>query len=455
MAERVVRRVGLATGATPSATRFTDAWTTFLSVRKNWGYRQDQLSSTHPVYCEMPDVEAVEVNFDGITYAKGASVIKQLVAYVGHRAVRRRPARLLRRSTPGATPPSTTCSPRWRRPPAGELREFAAAVAGDRAGQHAAPGGRRSAPTAPTQRSRCVQEAPADYPTLRTHRIGVGLYDLVDGRAGPPRAARARRRRRARPPIAALAGVRAADVLLLNDDDLTYAKLRLDERSMATVVEHIARLRLVAGPGAVLGRGLGHGPRRRAGRPRLRRAGLRRPARRDATSTWSPPRCGRRQAALDHVRRPGLGADRLGACWPTPPGTALAAAEPGSGFQLAWARAFVGAARAAEDLADAARLAGRRRTCPTGLAIDTELRWTLLQALVANGAADAEPRSRPSSTATGPPAASGRPPLAHALIPTAEAKAAVWRRADRRPRRCRTGCSARCCRASSTRRRSS
>ncbi len=65
------------------ATRFTDAWTTFLSIRKNWGYRQDQLSSTHPVYCEMPDVEAVEVNFDGITYAKGASVIKQLVAYVG------------------------------------------------------------------------------------------------------------------------------------------------------------------------------------------------------------------------------------------------------------------------------------------------------------------------------------------------------------------------------------
>src|SRR4030088_215221 len=66
-----------------SATRFSDAWTTFLSVRKNWGYRQDQLSSTHPVYCDMPDVDAVEVNFDGITYAKGASVIKQLVAYVG------------------------------------------------------------------------------------------------------------------------------------------------------------------------------------------------------------------------------------------------------------------------------------------------------------------------------------------------------------------------------------
>ncbi len=101
-----------------SATRFTDAWTTFLSIRKNWGYRQDQLSSTHPVYCEMPDVEAVEVNFDGITYAKGACVIKQLVAYVGLDAFRTG-LRDYFAAHRGATPPSTTCSPRWRPRPAG------------------------------------------------------------------------------------------------------------------------------------------------------------------------------------------------------------------------------------------------------------------------------------------------------------------------------------------------
>ena len=134
------------------ATRFTDAWTTFLSIRKNWGYRQDQLSSTHPVYCEMPDVEAVEVNFDGITYAKGASVLKQLVAYVGHG----------RRSWPACAPtsPQARLGQRHLRRPAlragGGLRPGAArvrrAVAGDRAGQHAAPRGRRSAPTARTSR---------------------------------------------------------------------------------------------------------------------------------------------------------------------------------------------------------------------------------------------------------------------------------------------------------------
>src|ERR1700736_1978066 len=65
------------------ATEFTQAWTTFANVEKSWAYRQDQLPSTHPIAADIPDLAAVEVNFDGITYAKGASVLKQLVAYVG------------------------------------------------------------------------------------------------------------------------------------------------------------------------------------------------------------------------------------------------------------------------------------------------------------------------------------------------------------------------------------
>src|SRR5690606_15056490 len=65
------------------ATRWTDAWTTFANVEKAWALRQDQLPSTHPIAADIPDMQAVEVNFDGITYAKGASVLKQLVAYVG------------------------------------------------------------------------------------------------------------------------------------------------------------------------------------------------------------------------------------------------------------------------------------------------------------------------------------------------------------------------------------
>src|SRR2546423_15451425 len=68
------------------ATRFRSAWTTFASNWKTWAYRQDQLPSTHPIVADMPDVEAVKVNFDGITYAKGASVLRQLVAWVGEEA---------------------------------------------------------------------------------------------------------------------------------------------------------------------------------------------------------------------------------------------------------------------------------------------------------------------------------------------------------------------------------
>ena len=73
----------VACSARPQATEYTEAWTTFANVEKTWAYRQDQLPSTHPVAADIPDLQAVEVNFDGITYAKGASVLKQLVAYVG------------------------------------------------------------------------------------------------------------------------------------------------------------------------------------------------------------------------------------------------------------------------------------------------------------------------------------------------------------------------------------
>ena len=59
--------------ANTHATRFHDAWATFANQRKGWAYRQDQLPTTHPIAADMVDLEAVYVNFDGITYAKGAS----------------------------------------------------------------------------------------------------------------------------------------------------------------------------------------------------------------------------------------------------------------------------------------------------------------------------------------------------------------------------------------------
>ncbi|MEV1145885.1 aminopeptidase N [Micromonospora sp. NPDC049799] len=401
------------------ATRFGDAWTTFLSIRKNWGYRQDQLSSTHPVYCEMPDLEAVEVNFDGITYAKGASVLKQLVAYVGEEPFLAGLRAYFGKHAWGNATFDDLLS-ELEAASGRELRKFAAQWLETAQVNTLRPEVTIGA-DGTYERVVVRQDAPAGHPTLRTHRIGVGLYDLTDGRL-------VRRERHEvdvageRTELAELTGVRAADVLLLNDDDLTYAKLRLDERSMATVVQHIAGLE------SSLARALcwtaawdmirdaelaarDYVALVLAGLPAETDINLVTATLRQATSTlvfyadpaWAPTGW----AELARTAK-----------------TALAAAEPGSGFQIAWARAYASAARSPEDLAV---LRGwlNGGEVPAGLTVDTELRWTVLQSLVANGAAgpaDIEAELAGDRTASGEREAA----YAHALVPTPENKAAVW-----------------------------
>ncbi|MCO1616291.1 aminopeptidase N [Micromonospora sp. CPM1] len=401
------------------ATRFTDAWTTFLSIRKNWGYRQDQLSSTHPVYCEMPDLEAVEVNFDGITYAKGASVLKQLVAYVGEEPFLAGLRAYFGKYAWGNATFDDLLS-ELESASGRELRKFAAQWL-----ETAQVNTLRPEVTIGTdgtyERVVVRQEAPAAYPTLRTHRIGVGLYDLTDGRLV--------RRELIETDVTGeltelseLHGKPAADVLLLNDEDLTYAKLRLDERSMATVVQHIA------GFDSSLARALcwtaawdmtrdaelsarDYVALVLAGLTAETDINLVTATLRQATTAltfyadpeWAPTGW----ADLSRTAR-----------------TALAAAEPGSGFQLAWARAYASSARSGEDLAT---LRGwlDGNGVPEGLTVDTELRWTVLQSLVANGAAgaaDVDAELAADRTASGEREAA----YAHALVPTVENKAAVW-----------------------------
>src|SRR5262245_10817023 len=402
------------------ATRFTDAWSTFLSIRKAWGYRQDQLSSTHPVYCEMPDVDAVEVNFDGITYAKGASVIKQLVSYVGTDAFLTGLRAYFAAHAWGNATFNDLLSA-LERASGKPLREFAsqwletAQVNTLRPEIQIAEDGTYASVAV-------LQEATADHPTLRTHRIGIGLYDL-DGDRLVRRDLVELDVSGARTPVSALDGVRAADVLLLNDDDQTYAKLRLDERSMANVVAHIS------GFDSSLARGLAWA----AAWDMVRDAEL---AARDyvalvcsglpqetdinlVTATLRQV-----QATLNQYTDPAWRPTG----WQMVADTAKAgygAAEPGSGFQLAWARLFAASARSADDLAilrgwlDGAGV-------PDGLAIDTELRWTLLSALVAEGAAgvdEVESELDRDRTASGERSAA----QARALVRTAEAKAEPWR----------------------------
>ncbi|GAA1506112.1 aminopeptidase N [Dactylosporangium maewongense] len=403
------------------ATRFTDAWTTFLSIRKNWGYRQDQLSSTHPVYCEMPDVEAVEVNFDGITYAKGASVVKQLVAYVGIEAFTTGLRAYFQQHQWGNATFDDLLSA-LETASGKELRKFAAQWL-ETAQVNTLRPELTIAADGTYEQVVVVQEAPAAYPTLRTHRIGIGLYDVTD--AGLIR----RELVEAdvdgeRTEITTLAGRPAADVLLLNDDDLTYAKLRLDPRSMDTVADHIL------GMDNSLARALVWTAAWDMVRDaelavrdyiKLVASGL--PAERDINLVTATIR--QAQSALVFYADPAWAPEG----WRVLAATARVAlrnAEPGSGFQLAWARSFAAAARTPEDLAV---LTGWLDgvDVPSGLTIQADLRWGILHALIANGAADPaqiETELDRDRTASGERQAA----LARALVPTAEAKTETWRR---------------------------
>ncbi|HLL66628.1 MAG TPA: aminopeptidase N [Micromonosporaceae bacterium] len=404
-----------------NATRFTNAWTTFLALRKSWGYRQDQLSSTHPVYCEMPDVAAVEVNFDGITYAKGASVVKQLVAYVGIDAFRTGLRAYFRAHAWGNATFDDLLSA-LEVASGRELRKFAAQwletaqVNTLRPELEIAADGTYSSLAV-------LQEAPPQHPTLRTHRIDIGLYDL-DGERLVRRDLISVTVDGERTEIAELVGVPAADVLLLNDEDLTYAKLRLDERSMVTVRDHITGL------DNSLARALTWAAAwdmlrdaELAARDYVRLVVRGLPAEQDINLITGTLR--QAQSALVFYADPQWAPTG----WRELADTAahvLGEAEPGSGRQLAWARAYVASGR---DAATLSRLDGWLQgiDVPAGLTIQADLRWGILHALVAGGVAGPdriEAELDRDRTASGERQAA----VARALVPTAEAKAETWRR---------------------------
>jgi aminopeptidase N len=222
---------------TAEATRFRNAWTTFAIKRKGWGYAADQRPSTHPVAPDRLDDSAQALlNFDGISYAKGASVLRQLVAWVGdeafldglrayfaaHRFGNATLADLLGRLSEASGRDLTGWAEVWLR--RSQVNTLHAEVAVGADGRYTGVAVR--------------QTAPADHPTLRPHRIGVGLYDRVS--------AGAQLRQRIEldidpavqdglSPLPALAGAAAPELLLLNDGDLTYAKVRFDPASAAAV----------------------------------------------------------------------------------------------------------------------------------------------------------------------------------------------------------------------------
>jgi aminopeptidase N len=403
------------------ATQWKGSWTTFANLWKTWAYRQDQLPSTHPISADIPDIRAVEVNFDGITYAKGASVLKQLVAYVGRDNFISGVRSYFDRHAWGNT----------------SLSDLLDALE-ETSGRDLTSWSKEWLETAGVNTLRptyelgddgtftsfaVLQEAPQEYPTLRSHRVAIGLYD----RTGEGIV----RRKRveldvvgARTDVPELAGEARPDLVLVNDDDLTYAKIRLDDHSMRTLIEAIGDI-ADGLPRALCWSAAWDMCRDAevAARDyvRLVLSGVRGVT--DVSVVQSLLRQARlavRQYADPAWREYGftLQADALFEL--------MTEAEPGSDFQLAYAQAFVSVAASDEHIAYVRGLLDGSVTLE-GLAVDTELRWGLLRRLVVRGAVgesaiDDELRRDP--TAAGERHAEG----GRAALPTADAKAAAWER---------------------------
>lgn len=415
------------------ATEYTQAWTTFANVEKSWAYRQDQLPSTHPVAADIPDLHAVEVNFDGITYAKGASVLKQLVAYVGLEAF------------------------------LAGLRDyfrdhaFGNATFGDLLGALEKSSGRDlsgwgqqwlkttglntlradfdvDADGAFTRFALVQSGAAPGAGETRVHRLAVGIYD-EDATTG--KLVRVHREELdvegARTDVPALVGVRRGQFVLINDDDLTYCSSRLDPQSLQTVLTRIAD---IAEP---LPRTLAWS----AAWEMTREAEMK--ARDFVTlvigGIHGETEVGvaqrlllQAQTALNSYADPGWAAE-IG--WPAFGDALLDRAResaPGSDHQLAFVNALCTSVLAPNHIAVLSTLLDNEPAAVNlaGLVIDTDLRWRIVTALAAAGVIDADGTETPfiDAEAERDPTAAGKRNAAAAVAarPQVTVKNAAWQR---------------------------
>jgi len=407
--------------ALAEATRWRNAWTTFAQLFKTIAYRQDQLPTTHPISADIPDIQAVEVNFDGITYYKGASVLKQLVAYVGPDNFLAGVRHYFERHAWGNA----------------TLHDLLAALE-ETSGRDLASWSKEWLESAGVNTLRpefevdasgaftsfaIVQEAPPDHPIPRTQRIAIGFYERDGGQIS--------RRHRveldvcgARTEAPGLTGHRRPDLVLINDDDLGYAKIRLDEQSLRTLVTGIGDI--AESLPATLCWTATWDMCRDAEMPardyvKLVTSGV------TSISDMTVAQSLLRQAAAA-VRRytdPAWRETGLG-LFAGALSQMLNDAQPGSDRQLAYA---ISLTRNAISHAHLALIAGllHGSTVIDGLTVDTELRWMLLHRLVSRGVAGeneiaAELRRDPTS------AGERHAATCRAAVPGPEAKLATWER---------------------------
>ncbi|MGW0210922.1 aminopeptidase N [Streptomyces sp. NPDC003233] len=407
--------------------RWPHSWTTFANSMKTWAYRQDQLPSTHPIMADIRDLDDVLVNFDGITYAKGASVLKQLVAYVGQDEFFKGVQAYFKRHAFGNTRLSDllgaleetsgrdlkTWSRKWLE--TAGINILRPEIATDADGVITSFAVRQEAPALPA--------GAKGEPVLRPHRIAIGLYDLDSDSGKLVRTERVELDVDGElTAVPQLTGRRRPAVVLLNDDDLSYAKVRLDEESLRTVTEHLGDFQESL-PRALCWASAWDMTRDAELATRdylsLVLSGIAKES--DIGVVQSLHR--QVKLAIDLYADPAA-REALLARWTDATLAHLRAAEPGGDHQLAWARAFAATARTPEQLDLLEALLEGTQTVE-GLAVDTELRWAFVERLAAVGRFDeaeiAAEYERDRTAAGERHAATAR-----AARPTVEAKAEAW-----------------------------
>ena len=411
--------------ATAEITRWDQAWTTFQTLEKSWAYNQDQLSSTHPVAAEINDLHDVEVNFDGITYAKGASVLAALVGYVGRENFFAGIQRYL-------------AAHAYSNAELGDLLRELEAVSGRDLSSWTRLWLQEAGVT--TLRLEVVtdadgvitqaavrQEIPADSPaSLRPHRVAIGSYSPT-GRGADTHLERTNRIELdvdgELTQVPELVGAKRADVLVLNDDDLTYAKVRLDEESLShgltnieTFAESLPRSIVLASAWDMVRDG-------ELAASHFLNAALQALDVEEHSSVIQGL-LGRITTCLSAFLPPAVRRDLA-------PGTAdrllelARAAQAGSDKQLQLVRAVAAHAVTGEQLdVVAGFLEGT--SALEGLDVDQDLRWDLLTGLVAAGRFGEE-RIHAEETRDRTTTGRERAAEARAAIPTPEAKEATWR----------------------------
>ena len=410
--------------AQTSVSEYTDAWTTFANVEKSWAYRQDQLPSTHPIAADMTDLEAVERNFDGITYAKGASVLKQLVAYVGlepflaglrqyfrdHAYSNATFDDLVSAIQKSSGRDLSQWSDQWLRTTG--INPFRAEVSRGDQGEI-------------TALSLVQEGATPGAGELRTHRLGVGVYSR-DPHGALERTAFAEVDVTGEiTEVPALVGAPHADLVVVNDNDLTYCSAKLDPASLDVALNSIETI------SDSLTRTLVWSTlwemTRNAQLPARRFVSVVQRAITDETHIGVVQKVlGQARQALNSYADPDWVAAHG---WPQFAAAMLAsaqAAEPGSDHQLAFFNSFAECPLRPEHRAVMRDLLTEDPATHglPGLVVDADLRWTIIKSLAAAGfidATDIDDELERDNTASG----ARRAATARAAMPQVDAKVAA------------------------------